>query len=360
MRPALLLALVPLLAAGDAREVASREGANLQSPTWSPNGDQLSYEANFHDKKSIELWVGDPHANAFSQVDPADRGTSAITVGFASAKRSSVVHELSWSPAAMGRFVYSASTDRLDYDLFIQGAGAVAPGQGADGGPAWSPDGMKIAFTSARTGQGDVYLVDVTEIDAPPRQVSTNPRAAELYVTWSPDGESLAWVEHTDSGDNIWLLPELGGTAIQLTNGSTAETRPRFSPTGDRLAFYRSASGDFDTSLWVVEARAGASARRIAAAVIPNATGPTWTPQGTHLVYTENNDASYDPVVVARVDDPRRLHRLDLGTVGHGDLDLASGAGQTLRLAVIAQGRNADIERGFKRLFVAEIPLPLP
>ena len=34
-------------------------------------------------------------------------------------------------------------------------------GPGEDGGPRWSPDGKKIAFTANRTGRAEVYVMNV-------------------------------------------------------------------------------------------------------------------------------------------------------------------------------------------------------
>ena len=65
--------LLPLLLAADVREVASREGANVQRPTWSHDGKSLAYEANFHEQKRIELYVGDPQGGRFMRIVPTVR-----------------------------------------------------------------------------------------------------------------------------------------------------------------------------------------------------------------------------------------------------------------------------------------------
>ncbi|MBT3222250.1 MAG: hypothetical protein HN348_24525, partial [Proteobacteria bacterium] len=220
-------------------ELASVEGANIQRPSWSPDGSHLSYEANFHEEKRVELWSGDPIIKQFSRVLAGRRGPSSLTTGFT--KMSSggqVVHEISFSPATIGKYVYSASNDALDYDLYISGGSALAPHPAADGGPAWSPNGMHIAFTSARTGEGDLYLIDIQSIEAPPQQLTNIAGSSELYVSWSADGTSLAFVAHTKSGDNIWVLSDLSQQPFRLTAWPGNQIRPTFSPTEKKIAFY--------------------------------------------------------------------------------------------------------------------------
>lgn len=361
-RTALLLLSLPLLMAASGQEVAHREGANIQRPAWSPDGKQLSYEANFHEKKEIELHVGDPHTKRFTRVQPSARSGTGLTQGFnTSASAGKVSHELSWAPASIGRFVYSSSTDAKDYDLYISGGGSIAPHPAADGGAAWSPDGRHIVFTSSRTGQGDLYLTDVNTIEAPPRRLTRDPEASELYVSWSPDGSSLTWVGHSSRGDNIWILPSLDGQAQQLTNWKGSQIRPTWSPAGGRVAFYANAQEDDRFDLYVMDARAGATPSLLVRGVVPDARGPAWTPDGAHLVFTLNKDDQYDPIGVVSSTDGRRMRALRLGTVGHGDLDVARSADGRLWLAYVAQGSRADSEHDFKRLYVAEIaPSDLP
>lgn len=352
--PILLLAL-PLLVAAGGTEVASRDGANLQRPSWSPDATQLSYEANFHDRKEIELYVGDPQGPAFTRVQTSVRPTS-LTAGFSSSRTAGkVVHELSWSPPSIGRFVYSASTDDADYDLFVAGGSAISPHPGADGGAAWSPDGRWIAFTSARTGEGDLYLVDVQHIESEPRRLTRDPHSSELYVDWSSDSTGLVWVGHSDRGDNLWLLPELDGTPRQLTDWAGSQIRPRWSPSGERVAFYANQRDESRFDLYVLDTSPGAIPLLLVEGVVPDAHGPAWTPSGSHIVFTLNDDEHFDPIGVVSSTDPRRMRALRLGTVGHGDLDVAADTSGTLWLAYVAQGRADDAQRDFRRLYTATI-----
>ena len=106
---------------------------NCQVPVWSPDGSKLSYEVNYHDRKSVELFVMTPGQGAPRSVRPVTRGASSITAGFSTSGAEMVVHEISWAPASIGKFVYSASGSDRDYDLYIDGGGSIARARGADG-----------------------------------------------------------------------------------------------------------------------------------------------------------------------------------------------------------------------------------
>lgn len=351
----LLLSLSAALAA-PAIPVASVAGANVQRPQWSPDGKRLSFEANFHDEKRIELYVGEPRPDAFRKVEARSRAPSALTSGFQTTTGGGgVVHELAWAPAGIDAYVFSASTDRLDYDLFISEGTALSPGPGADGGARWSRDGRYIAFTSARTGEGDLYLLDTRAIEQPPKQLTHATGSSELYVDWAPDGERLVYVGHSEAGDNLWLLPAIGAEPARLTAWAGNQIRPRFAPTDGRIAFYANREDPARFDLYVVEV--GAAPTLLARGVVPDAAGPAWTPDGRSIVFVAEDDANLDPVRVVTVADPTRVATLDVGTVGHSDLALVSRDGK-LWLAVVAQGLRQDARRDFKRLFVAEIAVP--
>jgi Tol biopolymer transport system component len=353
-----MIALLAFAAwSADAREVASRDGANLQRPVWSPDAAKLAYEANYHEKKTIELYSGDPKLSAFVRVVPTVRSASAMTAGFqtAGAKGGMVAQDLDWSPLAYGKYVYSASNDTLDYDLYIGGGGALAASPGADGGAAWSPDGRWIAFTSSRTGQGDLYLLDVDAIDAPPRRLTTDPDATELFAAWSPDSAKLAFVGHSDRGDNLWWFPALDQPAVRVTDWDRSQLRPSFSPDGAHLAFYANHEDETRFDLYVVDAKTGGSPVAVAQDVVLNATGPTWTPDGKALIAVLDDDARYDPIAKIPVGGGAATI-LDFGTVGHGDLDVAKAADGKVWIAYVAQGKKTDSERTFDRLYVVEMP----
>lgn len=352
---ALAFALPASAAAGGARPITPAYDGNCQAPAWSRNGARLAYEVNYHQRKVIELYVYTPGAGDPRLVQPVQRGASSVTAGFGGGTAESVAHEASWGPAFIDRFVYSATNSSRDQDLYIDQASAIAPQTGADGGGAWSPDGRWIAFTSARTGEGDLYLIDAHQIDQPPRQLTTTPDSSELYAAWSPDGQRLAFVGHADSGDSLWLFDDVqSGQAVKILGWGSTQTRPSWSPDGEWLAFYSNHSQRDRFDLYAVTAD-GRTPVLLAEGVVMNARGPAWTPDSSTVVYVLDDDDAFDPIWAAPVASPSSRRAIATGTVGNGDLDVVLGTDGKAWLAVAAQGRIEDEVRDFKRIFVMQL-----
>lgn len=341
--------------AAPAAPVAAVDGANLQRPTWSPDGKLLSFEANFHEDRRVETWVGPPREGGFVKVTLKARPTTKLTEGFATAAPAGgrVVHELAFTRAQPGAYVFTASNDLADYDLYFSAGVALAPAAGADGNPVWSPDGTRLLFTSARSGEGDLYVLEARSIASPPTRLTSFADSSEVYPDWSADGRAVAFVAHTATGDNVWWIQDAGAAPTQVTKWPGNQIRPRFSPVTDELAFYANHEVRERWDLYVV--RPGGEPRLLARGVHPDVRGPAFTPDGRHVVFVADDDAALDPVKVVAVGDPSTVRELALGTVGHGDLAL-DASGPALRLAVVAKGRVADPVRDYDRLFVAELP----
>jgi Tol biopolymer transport system component len=326
---------------------------HCQAPRWSPDGSKLAFEVNDHRKKTIELLVVRPGEGAAPRrISPPSAGVAAP--GFADASGESVVHELSWSPV-QGRFVYSATGAAHDYDLYLDSGGILAAAPGADGSPAWSPGGLDIVFSSARTGQGDLYVLDLGHPGTPPLRLTGDPSASELYPAWSPDGRMVVYVGHSPTGDHLFLVDDIAFPAPRaITAWPGSQTRPRFSPDGKLIAFYSNHEDPRRFDLYVM--RLEGTPTRVATGVLPNDGGPRFTPDGRHLVFVRRDDAKFNPIVIAPLSDPTATIELHTGTVGNGDLDLVRRADGSTWLAVAAQGGTGDMERDFRRIWIAKLP----
>ncbi len=324
---------------------------NCQAPRWSPDGSRIAFEVNYHERRVIEQYVWLP-GNPPEQVLPQAGTAFDLTAGFSTPGATQVVHELDWSPTDQGVYVYSASGPDRDYDLYLSGGTPLARHPGTDGGPAWSPNGRYLAFTSARTGQGDLYLLARDALDAAPRRLTTDPTSSELYPTWSPDSRSLIYVGHSTRGDNLYLIEDvLHPEPVRLTRWNHTQTRPRYSPDGRRLAFYSNQVEPKRFDLYVMDLPDGA-VYLVAEGVVLNDGGPRWLPDSRRLVYVLDDDDRFDPVLVAPYDHPEQARPLPIETVGNGDHDVVFTPDGRAWLAIAAQGLRDDERRDFKRIYV--------
>ena len=85
-------------------------------------------------------------------------------------------------------------------------------------------------------------------------------------AAFTPDGERVAYVGPDSEGvDQVWLKSPAEGRPMQLTRGSTAASRPRWTVRGDHVVFARRGEG-----IWAVSAEGGAPEQLVAEGLNPD------------------------------------------------------------------------------------------
>ncbi len=150
--------------------------------------------------------------------------------------------------------------------------------------PAWSPDGTRIAFASAREGSFDIYVMDA---DGTGTTRLTSSSAQDRSPSWSPDGSRIAFSRSSDGG-KVWLMDADGTDVRRLTDEPAEEGEPSWSPDGRWVAYTHRASGTDIREIWV--ARPDGSRRRGVTTLGGKSYAPDWAPDSTRLAFSASRD----------------------------------------------------------------------
>jgi TolB protein len=148
-----------------------------------------------------------------------------------------------------------------------------------DGYPVWSPDGSKIAYSSAQSGTMNIHVMNV---DGTGKRQVTTLAGWNYQPTWSPDGTRIAFVRSTDNVGVFVVSADGSGTLTRVSPGF-GET-PAWSPDGTRIA-YANVQG------LAVSNPDGTGLVQLTTHGFD--WGPTWSPDGARLAFARGYDAVY-------------------------------------------------------------------
>jgi len=113
----------------------------------------------------------------------------------------------------------------------------------------YSPDLTRIVYCSDRGGAGN-YDIWVADADGGNQRRLTTEPALDNAPAWTPDGRRIVFTSARSGRNQIYVMNADGTGVRALTSGSAASQEPALSPSGEELAYVASREG----TNWVVTA----------------------------------------------------------------------------------------------------------
>lgn len=169
--------------------------------------------------------------------------------------------------------------------------------------PSFSPDGTKLAFHALRDGHFHIYMVGA-ESGMAIQQITTNTPADALNPVFSPDGNFIAFnsvdfvfnpqtgkYEYVPNSEIIWTYDLATGRLTQYTSG----LMPRYTADGKKIIFKRAAkTGAGYYGLWMMDIATGSETE-----IIAGTDFGIWdydiSPDGSKIVFSSDKSTGLNP-----------------------------------------------------------------
>ena len=155
---------------------------------------------------------------------------------------------------------------------------------GSNFSPSWSGDGGKVAFSSSRSGDPEIWVCDSSGGNL---RKLTAFRGPDVAPTWNPKTNSqIAWVSGRTGLPQIYIMDADGANIQRMTDGGYAIS-PSWSPSGQFLAFSWNrkygpgAPGGQDIYVMDIASKRWLQLTHDAG----SNDYPSWSPDGRHLVF---------------------------------------------------------------------------
>jgi Tol biopolymer transport system component len=166
---------------------------------------------------------------------------------------------------------------------------------GLEGNPDISPDGRQIVYTSAASGNKDLYVMRVDGGRA--IDITAGSPADDEAARFSADGNQLVFRSSRDGG-GLFVMGATGESVRRITDEGFD---PAWSPDGKSVVYSMEASMDPYSrqgpyaGLWIVDIATGQK-RKLP---VQDGMQPAWSPDGMRIAYWANNRGQRDLWTIA-------------------------------------------------------------
>ncbi len=188
-------------------------------------------------------------------------------------------------------------------------------------GPAWSPDGRTLLFSSITKNKKNVENHNLFSYGLSTGKIRllSNRKGLNAGADYSPDGKKIALTMSFLRGNpDIFTMDPKTRKATRLTRAAGSDVDPSWSADGKKIAFISDRSGK--SMVYVMDSN-GKNQKRITYAGVYNAT-PSWSPTGKKIAFAGWKDKHFDIFIMNA--DGTKIERLTNKSGNNEDPHFAS------------------------------------
>ena len=208
----------------------TKNGASNIDPSWSPDGHEIAFASDYDNANGIFV-ISVDCTDSFEQC--ATRLTPKDTYFYG---------QPAWSPDGERiAFVSTQNTTSADPlgndDIFVMNRDGselhrLTENPNDDYSPSWSPDSRQIVYSAQNLLFGTTSIM-IMDTNCSPDLNCIRPLFGDNFVlmpAWSPDGNSIVFVNARDDSNEIYLTDTQGHYLQRLTNDDANKITPRWRP----------------------------------------------------------------------------------------------------------------------------------
>jgi Tol biopolymer transport system component/DNA-binding winged helix-turn-helix (wHTH) protein len=273
---------------GGEKSLRLTENPSDSFPAWSPDGRQIAFVR--YSKEGISIYVVSALGGIEHRLYTGPGGIAQVGRG------------LDWSTDGRS-LAFAESTPNgvrsrialLSFsDLTVRPV-TLPPEREFDGQPAYSPDGLSIAFVRQSIGGGgsDVFIVPV--IGGEPKRLTFDNSAIGSAAAWTQDGRDIVFSSARGGLMSLWRVSASGGTSQPVPGVGPEAVNPSISRKGNQLLYVHFVRRD---NIWGIHLRDEKHIQGPSAPII-SARGINWrpdfSPDGKHIVF-ESDRLGYSDI----------------------------------------------------------------